>query len=213
MAVTTSPAARYCTRAFAIPKSQVTVPALAAAPGGTPAPDSVTALARAVFSAVETLALPDAVAPTYVRPTVERSLVSTSVKPKLPVSVRAVGSASSTTAPATSVGVTTGAWFEPVIVTVTSWVSVAPWLSVTVTVYVSVSVSPRARYANGLAPTVSNDQPMVPLWARLPITGLAVVSAKYPASVGFDGCAGSVVIVVPSSSRCTAPASTKTAFT
>ena len=79
------------------------------------------------------------------------SLKSTSVNVMVPLSVKSGFEASSVTAPVASLLVEiTGVSFVPVIVTVTGFVSDAPWLSVTVTSKVTVAVCPAARFWKSL---------------------------------------------------------------
>ena len=80
---------------------------------------------------------------------VRTSVSSTSAKVIEPLSVNVGVEASSVTAPFTSTTVIVGVSLVPVMTTVTSRVAVllpAPLSSVTVMVYVAVTVSPAARY-------------------------------------------------------------------
>ena len=133
MAVTDWPAARYCVRALATAKSQVTVPLLAAVE--VPAPPIVKALSRAVARSV--LMAPELIVLlTTDLATRDVSVVSRSAKEIEPEVASVVAEESSAMDSETSVAVTVGWSFAPVMVTTTVFTAVAAGLALSVAVTV-----------------------------------------------------------------------------
>ena len=142
VAVTVSPAARYCVRLLARLKFQVMEPSFV----------PVWLKLKAELNAVANpLGIVGPVVEVFDNATedVRISVSSTSANVTDPLSDSVGVEASSVTAPFTSTTVIVGASFVPVMTTVTSRVAVllpAPLSSVTVIVYAAVTVSPAARY-------------------------------------------------------------------